>query len=338
MKNKQKGFGFMVVLIIIALLGVAGEGVFLAVKSKEKVTLTPNVTTPLMQNYNQTTSQNTPVKTAVDTKAPSATSSLVYTQSSGLYSFTYPKTSGLNPNFTILVGNKGFYSVPPNVSPNTLYIPSDPNTVQYTGVSLEIFGSASAIVANFAILADSNNTLLNKILAVTKNGGVQYIKSSFGNVSGFPVDVYTISTATAQGQIAYVINLGQYQNTTMSLVILDIGSTPPLAKNIPTVETFVRSFVINSSVVQKYLQSLPALLSKASDASITSKFMQARMDAETYSGKQSNYSYSGFCTSSNFIIIKNSVSPASVSCQDSVTAYAASVQLSGGYLCFDSTG
>jgi hypothetical protein len=157
-------------------------------------------------------------------------------------------------------------------------------------------------------------------------------------VSGFPVDIYTISTPTVQGQIAYVINIGQYQNTTMSLVILNIGSTPPLAKNIPVVEAFVRSFVINSTVVQTFLQSLPALQSEASDASISSKFMQARMDAETYSSQQSNYSYSGFCASSNFIAIKNGVSPANVSCQDSATAYAASVQLSSGYLCFDSTG
>lgn len=57
MKNLQKGFGVMVVLIIIALLAVAGEGVYLAVKQKGKISPTPETTTPSLQTENQTTSQ-----------------------------------------------------------------------------------------------------------------------------------------------------------------------------------------------------------------------------------------------------------------------------------------
>jgi len=57
--NLQKGFGVMVVLIIIALLAVAGEGVYIAVKQKGQVSLAPETNSQQLQNDNQVTTTST---------------------------------------------------------------------------------------------------------------------------------------------------------------------------------------------------------------------------------------------------------------------------------------
>lgn|SRR3989344_2459402 len=59
MKNIQKGFGVMVVLIIVALLAVAGEGVYIAVKQKGQVSLAPETNSQQLQNDNQVTTTST---------------------------------------------------------------------------------------------------------------------------------------------------------------------------------------------------------------------------------------------------------------------------------------
>jgi len=349
MKNSQKGSIATAVLVAVIVLLVIGAGVYFYESKKSEVQVSSiNTAVQDQATSNSPCYPNCPgagmgqgvvvqsQSTANIPSSPVTSSLLVYNQPQGLYSFSYPKGSLLDPNLTLLVGSKGgVYPVPPNVSPDNFYIPSDPQAVHYSGVSLTIYDSVSDTLASLAIIPDSNGRFSNSLL----NNG-QFTKSSLGNVSGHAVDKYVYTgPAKVQGQILYVINLGQNSNTSLSIAIMaTITSKPSLTGNTSSVETIIKSFVINNPVVQSYLQALPSLQAKASDASNISRFLMARTEAETYNMKM-NDSYKGFCANdTDFTAIKNGVSPASVSCFDSATAYAASLQLSNGYFCFDSTG
>ena len=57
MKNHQKGFGLVILIVIVAVLAVASGGVYVAVKQKPQISSTPETTATPAQTDNQASSQ-----------------------------------------------------------------------------------------------------------------------------------------------------------------------------------------------------------------------------------------------------------------------------------------
>ncbi len=316
---------------------VASIGSLFGIHSQPVQTI-PVAPTAMIQTQDDQASKVDTVDTiASSTVSASASSSLSsFTHASGIYSFSYPKNAVVDPHLYMIIGSKGgLQPLPKSTNPNNVFIPSDPGAFKQEGVSVDLTGPASAIRANFIVLPEVNGQILNKVGIVTSGSNATLFSSK--KIGGFSTKVYDLSTAT-QSRKVYEVDLGHTTAVSLSLVILETATAvPSLSENTTAIENIINSISIDAATVQKFIQGYGTQKAKASDAVNISRILQARVEAEVYWTKPN--SYSGFCTTdAQLATIKASLPSGSVSCKDSATAYALSVQISNGYFCVDSTG
>jgi hypothetical protein len=317
-KVKQSGKGLFLVVLIIILLAIGSSIYYFkdnllslpVIKDlfpTQNVTVLPEV--PVQTDNTQAVTQQpvtTPVTQPVDINADSSLS--IYTDPNGLYSFSYPK------------GTKIEYG-------------GDYPSVYMTTFEADI----NSIIT---VVADVNENMFNAVLTDKS----KYEKSSFGNIDSYPAYKYVpIDTSkdfpNTSGGI-YIIDLGSYNNTKLSIIVSVLSGVSDL-KTIGQIEEIIKSFTINKnnipSAVKVLLVKLSETQNHAKDLSIEQPLGNVRTDAEIYYGKSN--SYTGFCKSGEYTnAMKNIIKLTKLNCKDSANAYAITASISSGYWCIDNTG
>ncbi|OGI71585.1 hypothetical protein A3B84_02120 [Candidatus Nomurabacteria bacterium RIFCSPHIGHO2_02_FULL_35_13] len=276
---------------------------------------------PVIKDFfpNITALQDVPVQT-VDTQTVTQTeqpdninqnSSLsIYNDPNGLYSFSYPKEAEIEYN------SSGIPSV---------------------YMRIRQWDSYPIIY----ILPDINDTMFSSIFT-DKN---KYTKSSFGSISTYPSYKYTDLSKDPSDvySVTYVIDLGSYNNTKLS-ILFNLLSDTYILKEAEKIEEIVKSLVINKNNIVSMtntllvkLNAMQKMQKELGDNGIKDDLNNIRVSAEVYYNKSN--SYAGFCASSDYENAKKGFTqPVTLSCKDSVTAFASSVVLSTGYWCVDNLG
>src|SRR3989344_3198937 len=191
------------------------------------------------------------------------------------------------------------------------------------------------------ILPDINDPMFSSIFT-DKN---KYTKSSFGSISTYPSYKYTDLSKDPSDvySVTYVIDLGSYNNTKLS-ILFNLLSDTYILKEAEKIEEIVKSLVINKNNIVSMtntllvkLNAMQKMQKELGDNGIKDDLNNIRVSAEVYYNKSN--SYAGFCASSDYENAKKGFTqPVTLSCKDSVTAFASSVVLSTGYWCVDNLG
>jgi predicted Zn-ribbon and HTH transcriptional regulator len=182
------------------------------------------------------------------------------------------------------------------------------------------------------IFIDTNNIKLNSFLNIT-----QYEKTSFGNISTYPAYKYFSKIKDPKDSNIvydsnYVIDLGSYNNTKLSILFNAISNTND-QKIMDQIEKNVRSFVVLPN--KALLAKLDENKNTTKDEVVKQDLMDVIRSAELQDYKLNTYT--GFCKSDGYInATKDILKLTSLVCKDSSTAYAVTASISSGYWCVDS--
>lgn len=239
-----------------------------------------------------------------------------YTSSTGLFSLKYPAT--WIPSLSHFYNFEGFTAIIPSSNGNSLI----------------------AFIATPDIDGASFNSLGgNKTLLKTNE--------SFGKIDGYLTDIYTSN----QGEKIYVINIGQYEKTPVSIIAgIKLSSQNSNltelehSKILSEAESVVRSITINKNKIRGSAQIMKNQIDnariKGKDALIKSNLSNMRATAELYYDNNKD-SYSGFCKSKDLKGKKEieNITQTSLICRDGDQDYVfSSALIDGGFWCVDSSG
>jgi len=186
------------------------------------------------------------------------------------------------------------------------------------------------------ITTDINDNWFNSLLLTDKNN---YKKISFGNISTYPTYKYTSVSKGSQDVYgtSYVIDLGSYNNTRLSIIFSVIAGTNSQT-GINQIEKIVKSFIINKNNIASVKKILLIKLSESQnyskDITIRQKLKNIIPNAEVYYNILN--SYAGFCKSTEYTNAVKNITKAN--CKDNSSTYAVIAPISSGYWCIDASG
>jgi hypothetical protein len=319
-KNHSNKKLFFIILILLLLVGGVSAYYF-----KDSLVNLPIIKN-LFPNTNIIVPQDIPTQTdetqvVTQTEQPDNTvtanpqvdttdSSLsIYNDPNGLYSFSYPKGAEIE------YGGK------------------------YPGIWMTIPQWENNPI--ITIFSDINNTWLNSSTKTTTSTPKPMEKNSFGSIDTYPAYKYNLPKSSLNDYSAiYVIDLGSYNNTNLSIVFTVITNKhgPNL---VDQVEKIVKSFIINKNNIASAIKIMSAKLIEnqnySNDISVRENLKKILAPAEIYYEKSN--SYAGFCKSSDYLEVTKSITKSIIlNCKDSADAYAIMTPVSSGYWCVDSTG
>lgn len=304
-KVKHSGKGLFFVILIILLLA-AGASAYYFKDELIKLPIIKDIFPSKEAVVSEVPVQTDNTQAVIQTEQPDTNSLSVYNDPNGLYSFSYPKGAEIE------YGGK------------------------YPGIWMTIPQWENSPI--ITIFSDINNVWFNSSI---KTPTLTSQKSSLGNIDAYPVYKYSPSKSSLNDYSAtYVIDLGNYNNTNLSIVFTVITNEqgPNLADQI---EKIVKSFIINKNNIASAIKVMSAKLVEnqnySNDIFVRENIKKILAPAEVYYEKSN--SYTGFCKSNEYInATKDIVKPTILNCKDSTDAYSVMAPISSGYWCVDSTG
>ncbi len=238
-----------------------------------------------------------------------------------------------------------------NTTDSSLSVYNDPNglySFSYPkGAEIEYGGKYPSIYMTIpqwdhppiiTIITDVNNTMFNSL-----STDIGRKKIPFGNIGTYPSYKYETDTSKDYPDVwnaTYVIDLGNYDNTKLS-IIFNIIAAENNQNRIDQIEKIVKSFIFNKNNITSTIKILLVKLNESqnysNDISVRENLKKILAPAEIYYEKSN--SYAGFCKSSDYLEITKSITKSTIlNCKDSTNAYAVISPISSGYWCVDSTG